>query len=68
MSEKEIVLKGFGGQGCTARINRRGDRTFDPGSVYVGWITQAGLGGPYLEIEEVRRLLREMERLQKETA
>ena len=63
MSEKEIVLKGFGGQGCTASINRRGANTCNPGSVYVGWITEAGLGGPYLELDEVRRLLREMENL-----
>ena len=63
MNKKEIVLKGFGGQGCKATISRRDVKTYGPGSVYVGWITEAGLGGPYLELDEVRRLLREMENL-----
>ena len=63
---KEIVLKGLGGQGCKATISRRGANSVDPGSVYVGWTTEAGHGGPYLELDEVRCLLRDMKRLKAE--
>jgi len=52
---------GLGGQGCLVEVNKRID-----GSVYVVFRSEIGYGDPFIEMEQVEKLVEQMRQMRDE--